>query len=98
MIHRRELLIALAALALAAPRPAMAQQPRSSYRIGYISSGTGPGEFSETFRQGMRDLGYVEGQNLLIEYRWTGRGRLPDLVAQLVELKPDVIVSVTHAV
>jgi putative tryptophan/tyrosine transport system substrate-binding protein len=48
------------------------------------------------FRQGLRDLGYVEGQNMTIEYRWAeGRfERLPDLAAELVRLKVDVIVSV----
>ena len=51
----------------------------------------------EAFRQGLRDLGYVEGQNIVIDYRHEGGGfeRLPDLAAELVGQKPDVLVAVT---
>ena len=51
----------------------------------------------EAFRQGLRELGYVEGQNLVIEYRHEGGGfgRLPELAAELVRQKPDVLVAVT---
>ena len=51
----------------------------------------------EAFRGGLRDLGYVEGKNLVIEFRWAegNYARLPDLAAELVRLKPDVLV--THA-
>jgi putative ABC transport system substrate-binding protein len=79
--------------------PAGAQQARSVHRIGYISSGTGPVASTETFRQALRELGYVEGQNLIIEYRWVGRGdRAAALTAELVGLNPNLIVSLTHAI
>ena len=78
---------------------AEAQHAGKVHRIGYISPGPGPGALTEVFRQGLRDLGYVEGQNLVIEYRWTGRGeRLPELTAELIGLKPDLIVTVSHRV
>jgi len=68
-------------------------------RIGYASGGPG-GYLFEAFRQGMRDLGYVEGQNLLIEYRDAG-GRLdemPALVNELVQQKVDVLVMNNNVV
>ena len=51
--------------------------------------------FTEAFKQGLRELGYVEGQDIIVEYRWTeGRTeRLPSLAAELVRLKVDVIVA-----
>ena len=75
-----------------------AQQPAKIPRIGYIS-GTGdasnPGPNVEAFRQGLRDLGYVEEKNILIEYRYVEGNvdRIPSLVAELVQLKVDVLVS-----
>src|SRR5688572_18067849 len=99
MNTRRKLLIALGRLLVAAPLAAIAQQARRVYRIGYISAQNGPGVSAETFRRELRALGYVEGQNLSIEYRWAARGdRLAKLAAELVALKPDLIVSLTHAV
>jgi putative ABC transport system substrate-binding protein len=63
------------------------------YRIGVLATTSWPP--FDTFRQGLRDLGYVEGENLTIEYHWAEgrRERFPDLAAQLVERKPDVIVT-----
>jgi putative ABC transport system substrate-binding protein len=77
---------------------AEAQQATKVYRIGRLSTGSPLPEFDsslEAFRQGLRDLGYVEGQNLLIEDRYAqGRfERLPDLAAELVRLKVDVLVT-----
>jgi len=75
-----------------------AQQTAKIPRIGYVS-GTGnasnPGPNVEAFRQGLRDLGYVEGKNILIEYRYVEGNvdRIPSLVAELVQLKVDVLVS-----
>jgi len=84
---------------IAAPLAGQAQQARKVYRLGYISPGSGPDAFTETFREGLRELGDVEGQNLVIEYRWTGLGEpLAKLAAELVGLKPDLIVSVSHRV
>ena len=77
------------------------QQPGKVPRIGYLGDGSagsrGPISL-EPFREGLRELGYVEGQNVLIEVRWTdGKSeRLPELVGELIRLKVDVIV--THGV
>jgi putative ABC transport system substrate-binding protein len=74
---------------------AEAQQPRKIYRVGYLSaafSSPTPAR-TEAFRQGLRELGYVEGKNLVIEYRFAEgkRKRLPELAAELVRLNVDVI-------
>src|SRR6266446_5756515 len=84
---------------LAAPLVTDAQPATKVHRIGWLSSVSPLLEFDprlDAFRQGLRDLGYVEGQNLVIEYRYAeGREeRLPDLAAELVRLKVDVIVAV----
>ncbi len=79
---------------LAAPLIAEAQQAGKVYRIGHLSSGSPPG-FVEEFRQGLRERGYLEGQNIAVEYRWAegNYDRLPGLVAELLRLKIDVIVT-----
>src|SRR2546430_6422922 len=81
-----------------------AQQPKKVPRIGYVS-GSGnpktPGPQVEGFRQGLRDLGYIEGKNILVEYRYVDEGldRVPGLVTELVRLKVDVLVAtVTQAI
>jgi len=76
---------------------AQAQQPKKVPRIGYLS-GVDPAREStrsEAFRLALRELGYIEGQNIAIEYRYTEgkRGRLPELAAELVRLKVDIIVG-----
>ena len=92
-MNRRETVLTLLALG-AAPRLAAAQQSGKVWRIGYLSPGSGPNEFGEAFRDQLRILGYVEGRNLLIEYRWAaGTERLPELAAELVRLKVDLIVT-----
>jgi putative ABC transport system substrate-binding protein len=80
---------------LAAPLAVEAQPAGKVYRVGYMSLAPGLSPRSEAFRQGLRDLGYVEGQNITIEYRWAqGKpARLRDLAAELVRLKVDVIVT-----
>src|SRR6266436_2205888 len=101
MLMRRTtagLSIILALSILVAPVVAAAQQPTKVYRIGRLSPGLPPSQPSpsmEAFRQRLRELGYVEGQNLVIEWRWAeGREeRLPELAAELVRLKVDVIVA-----
>ncbi len=72
-----------------------AQQPAKIPRIGVLRPGSPPDPSIEAFQQGLRELGYAEGRNIGIEYRWTeGRDeRLPDLAADLVRLKVDVIVT-----
>jgi len=74
---------------------AEAQQPRRVYRIGYLGSVRGgPASTEDALRSGLRELGYIEGQNLFIESRSAeGRiDRLPGLVADLIRLNVDVIV------
>ena len=75
---------------------AEAQQPKKVYRIGFLggSSASAYARFIEAFRQGLRDLGYEDGQNITIDYRYGEgkRDRLPDLSAELVRLRVDVIV------
>jgi putative tryptophan/tyrosine transport system substrate-binding protein len=92
---RRAFIGTLAGGLLAAPLAAEAQQAAKVARIGYLSPSlaTSP-HLREAFRQGLRDLGYVEGRNLVIEYRGAeGKPeRLPALAAELVALKVDVIV------
>jgi putative ABC transport system substrate-binding protein len=79
---------------LATTAPAEAQQPKKVPRIGYLSTGSRPSADVEAFQQGLRDLGYIEGQNITIEYRSTEgmAERLPNLAAELVQLKVDIIV------
>jgi ABC-type uncharacterized transport system substrate-binding protein len=89
----------LCALLLALSVPVEGQQPKKVPRVGYLAavSASADAPRLEAFRQGLRDLGYIEGQNIIIEYRHEGRGfeRLPELAAELVGQKPDVLVAVT---
>ena len=94
--ERRKFLIAAGSL-LAFPLATVAQQPGKVPRIGYLSS-LSPSVtalWDQAFRQGLRDLGWVEGKNISIDYRYAeGRtDRLPDLAADLVRQKVDVIVT-----
>jgi putative tryptophan/tyrosine transport system substrate-binding protein len=95
--RRRELLIALGVAALAWAGAVRAQAPSTLRRIGMLSgfSPSGYAPSYQAFRLGLRDLGWVEGKNISIEYRHAeGRhDRLPDLAADLVRLKVDVIVT-----
>ncbi|MBI2351593.1 MAG: ABC transporter substrate-binding protein, partial [Deltaproteobacteria bacterium] len=88
------LLIIIVALALSAAI-AEPQQPTKVRRIGYLTSASGLGPREEAFRQGLRELGYVEGQNIAIEYRFAEGmlDRLTDRAAELVRLKVEVIVT-----
>src|SRR3989441_12212843 len=76
---------------------AEAQQPAKVPRIGYLTGATPDGQSAriESFRQGLRELGYVEGKNIVIEYRYAEENldRLPALAAALVRLKVEVIVT-----
>ncbi len=98
------LVLALAVSLLVAPLTAEAQQTRNVRTIGFLGPPPSAGGLVQAFQQGLRDLGYVEGQNIRIEYRYTdvalqGHTELfPRLAAELVRLKPDVlVVSVTEA-
>src|SRR3990170_3457530 len=80
--------------------PAAAQQAGKVARIGYLALPSGPSEATDAFLQGLREHGYVVGQNIAIEYRWAeGKAdRLPDLAADLVRLKVDIIVAAATTV
>jgi ABC-type uncharacterized transport system substrate-binding protein len=101
-MDRRAFVTGLGSL-LAVPFTSEAQQAGKLYRIGLLEQGSRPSpshsagsaDSAAWFRQGMRELGWVEGQNIVIEYRYAeGKAeRLPDLATELVSLKMDVIVS-----
>ena len=99
MIDRRAFLAGTGAVLLAAPLAVNAQGSTKIYRIGYLASGrsSSPATASElqSFLQGLQDLGYVEGRGFVMEYRWAeGQpDRLPELAADLVGIRVDVIVS-----
>jgi len=95
-MERRAFLAGTGAVLLAVPLAAEAQQAVKITRIGYLGFNlTASPHLPEAFRQGLRDLGYVEGRNVVIEYR-DAEGkpeRLPALAAELVALKVDVILA-----
>jgi len=95
-MRRKILSVVLTILFLAAVNPAEAQQPKKVPRIGYLSNTDRAGEStrSEAIRRALRELGYIEGQNIAIEYRYAeGKvDRAPELAAELVHLKVDIIV------
>ncbi len=97
MSRRVGLVVALALSILSAPLSSAAQQRGKVPRIGFLggASPSAAAHLVDALRQGLRDLGYVEGQNIAIEYRFAeGKAeRLPDLAAELVRLKVDVIVA-----
>jgi putative ABC transport system substrate-binding protein len=89
------IIVTLALGLLWAPLAAHAQQPEKLPRIGLLRPGSPPDPYVDAFRQGLRDLGYVEQQTITIAYRWAeGKSaRLPLLAAELVYLKVDIIVT-----
>jgi putative ABC transport system substrate-binding protein len=92
------LAVATALLVLAGPPEPQAQPVGKVHRIGVLSdaSSNGPQSISEGFRQGLRERGWIEGQNIVLDYRFAEytRDRLPTLAAELVQLKVDVLVAV----
>jgi putative ABC transport system substrate-binding protein len=93
----------IASVLVAAGTVAEAQHPAKVPRIGIVGGGdpSNPGPNVEAFRQGLRDLGYIEGKNILVEYRYhEGKvDRIPSFVAELVQLKVDVLVlGIVHAI
>ena len=95
-MNRRDAVLATIALC-ASPLTSLAQQQAKVWRIGFLSSLAGPNPATEALRDQMRILGYIEGRNLVFEYRFSAGAdeRLPEMAAELVQLKVDVIV--THA-
>src|ERR1051326_4909571 len=95
-MNRESFYLLLAVLFLAAYFPAEAQQPAKIPRVGYLSrtgDSKNPGPLVEGFRQGLRELGYIEEKNILVEYRYVAReDGIPSLAAELVQLKVDVLV------
>jgi putative ABC transport system substrate-binding protein len=93
-VKKKIIFLLVAALILVSFQFGEAQQASGKIpRIGYLAGGLGAATRSETFKQGLRDLGYVEGKNIVIEYR-NAEGKIErysDLVADLVGLKVDVI-------
>ena len=96
-MNRKTFCVALVAVLFALSFSAQAQQPTKLPRIGFLiaSFPSAVSARTEAFRQGLRDLGYVEGKNIVVEYRYAeGKfDRLPDLAAELVRLNVDIIVT-----
>ena len=98
-MKRRELLVSLVAVALAAPRGSLGQPQTKVWRIGFLSARSRPAsldaDFYGGFPRGMRDLGYVEGKNVVFEWRFADgeAGNLAGMAAELVRLNVDVIVT-----
>jgi len=92
---KRIVICLLTAFLLTTVSLADAQQRAKIYRLGYLGGGPGIEDREETLRQGLRELGYIEGRNIVIEWRFAkgDENRLPELAAELVRLKPDVIAT-----
>ena len=97
-MKRREFITLLGGAAVAWPLAARAQQPMRTPRIGYLAFRS-PLSADDTFFHGLRDLGWVEGQNIFVERRFAGGNadRLKDSAAELVRLQVDVIVTAASA-
>src|SRR5262249_5922571 len=100
-MRRREFISFLGGMA-ALPRAARAQQPAKLPTIGYLGTAAASAwaPWTAAFVQRLRELGWIEGRTVVIEYRWAeGRGeRFADISAEFVRLKVDVIVTVGGAV
>jgi putative ABC transport system substrate-binding protein len=92
--EKRRLVLATGVALLATACGARAQQGDRQRVLGYLSSGPGPTASTEGFRKGMRELGWVEGGNLRVEYRWAQNKpeRLAELAQELIRLKVEIIV------
>src|SRR5215831_6917224 len=94
-MNRKITVLTLCAMLLALCLPARAQQPKKVARIGYLSARDAAAESIrvEGIRLALRELGYIDGQNIAIEYRYTQgkQDRYPKLAAELVRLKVDII-------
>src|SRR5215468_10271616 len=91
------LLLAVGTFLFALCPSAQGQQPKKIPRVGYLAAGADPSTpspFVEAFREGLRDLGYIEGKNILVEYRFIeGKmDRVSSLAAELLQLKVDIFV------
>jgi putative ABC transport system substrate-binding protein len=96
-VHRRAFLGTIAGGLLASPLAAEAQPTKKVWRIGFLNAGSSPANLADKgpFRQGLEDLGYVEGRDFVMEFRFAEgySDRLPELAADLVRARVDVIVT-----
>jgi putative tryptophan/tyrosine transport system substrate-binding protein len=96
-VDRRTFVYGLGAAILTAPLASEAQSAEKVYRLGLLSGASSTQQETqlEALRAGLRELGYLEGKNIVIEYRWAEEkyDRLPDLAAELVRLKVDLIMT-----
>src|ERR1700722_10242462 len=96
-MRRRQFITLVGSAAAAWPFAARAQQPGKGARVGFLGAASASGYANQVagFRSGLRDLGYVEGTNVIIEYRWAEGNyeRLRELATQLIRSNVDVIVT-----
>src|SRR3954454_1500405 len=96
-MRRREFITLLGGAAVAWPIAARGQQAGKVHRIGFLGSATAAGSAKavESLRTGLREFGYVEGTNIVIEFRWADGvyDRLPHLVAELIATNVDVLIT-----
>ena len=94
-MRRREFFTLLGCAAIGWPLAGYGQQASKIYRLGYLSTARVPSYQIEALQAGLRELGYIEGNNLKVEYRFGGpqSERLDAIASELVELRPDVIVT-----
>jgi putative tryptophan/tyrosine transport system substrate-binding protein len=94
-MRRRDFISAVGGTVVMWPLAGRAQQPQRTWRIGILASTSASSPPHAAFRQSLRDLGYVEGQNLIVEHREAAStsGSMPSLAAELVKLKVDVILA-----
>ena len=96
-MRRRDLIVLVGSVVAAWSLPLSAQPPTKVPQAGVLWPGSAPDKWDEAFREGLHTLGYVEGRNVLLEYRWAEgkQERLRDLAEELVRLKPDLIVTIS---
>ena len=96
-MHRRTFLALLGSAAVARPLPVRAQPRDGKWRIAFLGAPAASkyAKLIDALRAGLRDFGYVEGENIAMEFRWAdgNNQRLPELAAQLANLRPDVLVT-----
>jgi putative ABC transport system substrate-binding protein len=102
-VIRGILLIVIALAIFVAPPAAITEQQKTPPRIGFLLMGSpqaGLTSAFDAFREGLRELGWTENENIAIEYRWAGESpdRLPELAADLVRLKVAIIIGSTPGV
>jgi putative ABC transport system substrate-binding protein len=94
-MRRRDFIALLGGAAAAWPIAARAQRPEKMHRIGFLTLNSGPSPGTEGFERGLSRLGYMEGQNVIILYRWAAgrKDRLVDLAKELLQLKVELFAS-----